>query len=295
MTRRLLPILVAVALVVAACSDGERPAQSAPTPGGPTVSTSGVITAIDQSGVAEVAGFSLRTDKGSVMAFVVGELDVSGSAHPASHFRSLMALSTPVRVTYRDLGDEHVAVRIDELPTGATGSAAPDLGALIPAETVEPAPPLDLTTHLNTEFSLASLQGHPVLVFFGYLKCPDVCPTTFGTLIEVALARPDVRVAYVTVDPDRDTVPAMASFMMRYGEGFTGLTGSEPQIAATAADWNVEYQKLDIQVSGGHATYAVAHTADVFLVDPEGRYRGRFAFGTPAEGIVTAIDAVSGG
>jgi protein SCO1/2 len=297
MTRRLLPILLAVVVVVAVagCSGGGSPATDAPRTNAPTITASGVITAVDQPGVAEVDGFSLRTDDGSTITFAVGELDVSGSAHPASHFRSLMALSTPVRVTYRDQADEHVAIRVDELPAGAPASVAPALGALIPVEAVTPAPPLDLTTHLNTQFSLDSLRGHPVLVFFGYLKCPDVCPATFGTLIEVVLDRPDVRVVYVTVDPERDTVPAMASFLMRYGESFTGLTGTEPQIAATAADWGVEYQRLDIQVSGGHATYAVAHTADVFLVDPEGRYRGRFPFGAAADGIVTGIDAVSGG
>lgn len=176
---------------------------------------------------------------------------------------------------------------------GATSSAG--LEALVPVDAIEPAPALDLTTHLNTRFDLASMAGHPVLIFFGYLKCPDVCPATFGTMIEVVLARPDARVVYVTVDPERDTVPAMASALMRYGEAFTGLTGTPAEIAHAAANWDVKYEKLEIQVSGGHATYAMAHTADVFLVDPEGQYRGRFPFGTEASGIITAIDAVSDG
>ena len=174
--------------------------------------------------------------------------------------------------------------------TGDTGS-----GALIPVEPVEPAPALDLTTHLNTRFDLGSLAGHPVLIFFGYLKCPDVCPATFGSMVEVVLARPDARVVYVTVDPERDTVPAMASALMRYGEAFTGLTGTPAEIANATANWDVKYEKLEIQVSGGHATYAMAHTADVFLVDPEGRYRGRFPFGTEASGIIAVIDAISNG
>lgn len=182
-----------------------------------------------------------------------------------------------------------------EPSVAASTPASADFGALVPVETVAPAAPLDLTTHLNTRFDLASLAGHPVLIFFGYLKCPDVCPATFGTMIEVAEERPDVRVVYVTVDPERDTVPAMAAALMRYGEAFTGLTGTPEEIAAAAAAWDVKYEKLDIQVSGGHATYAMAHTADVFLVDPEGRYRGRFPFGTEAAGIVAAIEALSSG
>jgi protein SCO1 len=154
---------------------------------------------------------------------------------------------------------------------------------------VEPAPPLELTDQDGQPFRLASLLGRPVLVFFGYTHCPDVCPATVGTLNE-ALARvaPGPRAVFVSIDPERDDPAAMKSYLQYLPPAYTGLTGSPAQVRQVADAWGIRYAK-QVNATGG---YAMAHTADVFLVDAQGRIRTRFPFGTTAEPIETALTAL---
>lgn len=154
---------------------------------------------------------------------------------------------------------------------------------------VRPAPALALTGQDGQPFSLSSLQGRPVLVFFGYTHCPDVCPTTVGTLNKVlADAGPGPRVVFVSIDPDRDTPEAMASYLRYLPTAYVGLSGTPAQTRAVADAWGVQYAK-QATTSGD---YAMAHTADVFLVDAQGRIRTTFPFGTESAPITDAVRAL---
>ena len=57
----------------------------------------------------------------------------------------------------------------------------------------------------------ADYKGKVVLLYFGYTYCPDVCPTTLFNIAQMLKAlgkrADDVRVLFVTVDPNRDTLP----------------------------------------------------------------------------------------
>ena len=50
----------------------------------------------------------------------------------------------------------------------------------------------------------ADFRGKVVALYFGYTHCPDVCPTTLANLTDILgkVNSPDVRVLFVTVDPD---------------------------------------------------------------------------------------------
>jgi protein SCO1/2 len=152
---------------------------------------------------------------------------------------------------------------------------------------VTDAPALELTDQAGQPFSLASLRGHPVLVFFGYTHCPDVCPATIGTLNQVlADAGDGPRAVFISIDPDRDGPREMASYLKYLPTAYTGLSGSPDEIAANARRWGVKYAKVD---EGSPDGYAMAHTADVFLVDAQGRLRGRYPFGTEPGPITAAV------
>ena len=73
-----------------------------------------------------------------------------------------------------------------------------------------------------------SLRGHPTLVFFGFTHCPDVCPTTLAMLASVQkqAALPDLKVALISVDPERDTPEQLGRYIASFGGDFIGLTGS---------------------------------------------------------------------
>jgi protein SCO1/2 len=166
--------------------------------------------------------------------------------------------------------------------TPASGPAV--LAAADPA--VKPAPAIELTDEHGQPFTLASLTGRPVLVFFGYTHCPDVCPATVGVIDQaLAAAGPGPRVVFVSIDPERDDVAAMASYLKYLPTAYTGLTGTPAQIRQTADAWGVQYAK-QLSSAGG---YAMAHTADVFLVDAQGRIRTRFPFGTAPGPMAAAL------
>lgn len=158
-------------------------------------------------------------------------------------------------------------------------------------EAGQPAAPLVGLVSPDGPFDLADLAGHPVLLFFGYTHCPDVCPMTVGQLVLALDHRPDTRVVFVTVDPERDTQAALADWTRYLQHGFVGLTGSPTAIRAAADAYGVRYARVD---SGSAAGYSMSHTAFVYLIDADGRRRVTFPFGTGWATMVRAIDALSG-
>ena len=178
----------------------------------------------------------------------------------------------------------------------ASASAAPSGGA--PADpstfllaTARPAPAVELTGPDGRPVSLAALRGEPVLVFFGYTHCPDVCPATIGRVGEAIDAfGGGARAIFVSVDPERDTVPWLAEFVKYMPAGFTAVTGTPAAIRATADDWGVRYARVE---EADPDAYSMSHTADVFLVDADGELRATFPFGTEAATMTAVLRLVA--
>ncbi len=168
----------------------------------------------------------------------------------------------------------------------------PGIGARVTAyDPPRAAPALRLADQNGRPFDLASLRGRPVLVFFGYTHCPDVCPTTLADVRDaLKLVGSPVGVVFVTIDPARDDAATLGTYLGYYDAGFIGLTGTEEAIHAAATGWGVSYQRLDSGSSGG---YAMAHTADIFLVDASGTLRHHIFFGAGPELIADRIRQVA--
>lgn len=143
----------------------------------------------------------------------------------------------------------------------------------------EPAPPLVLADDSGGRFDLAAERGRVVLVYFGYTACPDVCPTTLGTLAQVldrlGPAGEQVRTVFVTLDPARDTPPVLRDYLANFagagGRAPIGLTDQADRIAAAAHAWGVTWRA----VSGGAF---FDHTSVVTAVAPNGDLRLRYGF-----------------
>jgi protein SCO1/2 len=120
------------------------------------------------------------------------------------------------------------------------------------------------------------LKGRPFLVFFGFTRCPDICPTTLFEVSEIlrALGKDADRVGalFITVDPERDTPAALKYYLSSFDPHLAGLTGEPAAVAAVAKAYRVYFKKVPLDQGG----YTMDHTAIVYLMDKEGRFVSPF-------------------
>ena len=94
--------------------------------------------------------------------------------------------------------------------------------------------PFSLTTAEGKTLTDKDLRGAPFLVFFGFTHCPDICPTKLFEISEVLRAAgakgEKLKALFVTVDPERDTVETMKSYLGSFDSRIVGLTGDRPAI-----------------------------------------------------------------
>lgn len=140
-----------------------------------------------------------------------------------------------------------------------------------------------LTDHTGKTRTLADFQGKVVVMFFGYTRCPDVCPTTLAELKAVKEQLGEdgnrLQVLFVTVDPERDTPELLASYVPAFDPSFLGLYGDSAAIGKVAKDFKVYYQKVPGKTPG---SYTVDHTAGSYVFDPLGRLRLFARYGNAA-------------
>jgi protein SCO1 len=127
----------------------------------------------------------------------------------------------------------------------------------------------------KTPRTLESFKGKTTVFFFGYMFCPDYCPTTMTTLNSVlAKMKPEdaknVEVVFVTVDPKRDRPDQLAKYVSAFNPNFKALYGSDEATAATAKDWKIIYQKAQVKDEN---TYLVDHSTQMYVFDKAGRIR----------------------
>src|SRR5438067_1255139 len=91
---------------------------------------------------------------------------------------------------------------------------------------------------------LADFHGKVVALYFGYTRCPDVCPTTMATLGRAVRGLGEdgaqVQALFVTVDPKHDTPKALAKYVRSFHPDFLGLYGDAAAIARTTDEFKVE-------------------------------------------------------
>lgn len=141
-------------------------------------------------------------------------------------------------------------------------------------------------------FSLKQLRGKVVLLYFGYTKCPDVCPTSLS-IIAQALNElsgdelKSVQAVFVSVDPKRDNFKVLDDYVSYFHPNLIGVTGSEREIAEVAKRYGVKFEEVALE--GSSFGYAVNHSAITYLVTPEGDLRYIFPHETPSFVILEAI------
>ncbi|MBI2504432.1 MAG: SCO family protein [Candidatus Latescibacteria bacterium] len=135
-----------------------------------------------------------------------------------------------------------------------------------------------LTDYRGAPFRLQDQRGKIALLFFGYTSCPDACPTTLIRLTQaiqlLGEARTDLLVAFVTVDPARDTPKALGEYLANFSLPALGLSGSDAEIHQVATRYGATYKRGADTAEGG---YLMDHTDRVFLIDQQGALRYLFS------------------
>ena len=179
------------------------------------------------------------------------------------------------------------ATTVTRLPSQA-GSGTPEIGGAFEL--------VDQSGATRTQIDFA---GRHMLVYFGYTYCPDVCPTSLSImsqaldLLEAETGSLEDRVVpvFVTVDPARDDVPAMAAYAEHFHPRLVALTGSDEQIAAAAKAYRVYYRRAE---DPSASEYLMDHSSFIYLMGPDGTYVSHFAHNASpqevAEGLKGLLD-----
>ena len=139
--------------------------------------------------------------------------------------------------------------------------------------------------------SLKDHRGKLVFLYFGYTKCPDVCPTSLAFLAQALNQFSDqelrqIQPIFVSVDPKRDTPQLLKEYAEYFHPGFLGVTGTEQEVAAAAELYGAQYYEVELE--GSAFGYSVNHSAVTYLITQDGTLRFIFPHGTAPEVLVEA-------
>jgi cytochrome oxidase Cu insertion factor (SCO1/SenC/PrrC family) len=140
--------------------------------------------------------------------------------------------------------------------------------------------PFALTDQRGARVGPAQWHGRVVLLYFGYLYCPDVCPTDLRAIAEAIEALGadggKVQPVFVTLDPGRDTADRIGRYAEAFHPRFEALRGSDAETRRVAEAYKVFFEKVPLR--GG--SYAIDHTSFTYVLGGDGRYVGYFPPGT---------------
>ena len=163
--------------------------------------------------------------------------------------------------------------------------------------TVEPpdmAADFTLTDQNGQPFRLADQRDKVVVVFFGYTNCPDICPATMSDMQVVMNRlgdqRNQLKVVFITVDPERDTSERLQRFIGMFDQDIVGLTGDAATLSAVYKAYGAGATRRDLPDSA--LGYAMDHTATSTVIDKQGQRRLLFGFGTPVDDMFSDLSAL---
>ncbi len=152
-------------------------------------------------------------------------------------------------------------------------------------------PPVD---HTGRRRDAGPVSASPMLVYFGYTFCPDVCPVDALRMTRAAYALDDAGIevtpVFVTIDPARDRPDMLADFVEALHPRTVGLTGTEEEIARAAERWRIYYRRGE----GVDEFYLMDHSTITYLADPQGRYLAHFTRDASVDQIVDSVSCLRG-
>ncbi len=188
----------------------------------------------------------------------------------------------------------YAAVLLSLAVGGAITIWRPEVDRWVANNITEVGGPFELVDQNGQSFTRADLLGHPHILYFGYTLCPDLCPTTLFQLANLVQGLGEkaaaLKVAFITVDPEHDTVPVMRDYVSAFDKDFIGLTGSPEAIAKAARAYRIYYRRIDLE----NGEYTVDHTAAAMLFNSDGSYADSIAYNEADDAARAKIERLLG-
>lgn len=143
-------------------------------------------------------------------------------------------------------------------------------------------------------FENTSLQGQWTLIFFGFTNCGYLCPTTMAELgkmyriLEEKGVKNLPRVVMISIDPDRDSLDKLGSYVRSFNRTFYGARGEEHSIKLMTREMGIAYAKVINKENDDPNIYDVQHSGAVMLFNPQGELNAFFT--TPHHADLLAKD-----
>ncbi len=132
----------------------------------------------------------------------------------------------------------------------------------------------------GTPFTNEQLKGHWSMMFFGFTHCASLCPTTLTTLnrfyqnLEAANFKDLPQVIFISIDPERDDLNRVGTFVTSFNKNFHGATGTEEKLDKLTDELNILFTKVN---PNKEEDYQIDHSGTVLLFDPQGHLAGLFS------------------
>jgi cytochrome oxidase Cu insertion factor (SCO1/SenC/PrrC family) len=156
--------------------------------------------------------------------------------------------------------------------------------------------PFTMVNHKGETVTDLAFRGRPMLLFFGFTFCPDICPTELQVMTtaiaDLGDAGKDIQPILVSVDPARDTPEVMAAYVANFGDNVIGLTGSEKQVADMASAYRVFYSKQEN--AKDPANFLMDHSSIIYLMGADGKFIKHFSYTTDAKALAAGLKTALG-
>jgi protein SCO1 len=152
--------------------------------------------------------------------------------------------------------------------------------------------PFNLTASTGEQVSDTTYVGKPLLVYFGFTNCPDICPAGLqimsSALDKLGPKANDINAVFITVDPERDTAEKLGQYMKSFHARITGLTGTPAATAQAAKVYRVYAKK--VITDGSKSDYTIDHSGFMYLMDRSGAYLTHFPHNVSADKLAAALN-----
>lgn len=158
--------------------------------------------------------------------------------------------------------------------------------------------PFSLVSAEEKPFTNQNLKGHWSLLFFGFTKCPQLCPTTLALLndayknIEKNKHVPLPQIVFISIDPERDTPKQILAFLQTFNKNFVGATGEKNELDKLTREMSILYAKVEDPEAMDTSMYNIDHSGTVLMVNPLGQLLAVFSRPQDAEELSDDVEKI---